>query len=112
MSGAAKKAAGAGGLSLYADLLDSDKQKAAGATISSAPVKYNIQKNGSGGSEEEALQKKKDGTVATPVLYFSRLLNSLAPQSIPQIPAYQATAGPAEASEDEAGRSLLFFVGT
>lgn len=47
------------GLSLYANLLDADKQKstAGGATISGAPVRYDTKRQ-----EEEAL-KKKDGTV-------------------------------------------------
>jgi hypothetical protein len=46
-----------GGMSLYADLLGGDKQKA-GSTISGAPVKYDVKKD-----EDEAAQKKKDGTV-------------------------------------------------
>lgn len=48
----------ASGFSLYADLLDPDK----GSTISGAPVKYDLQRSGSG-SDEQAPQKKKDGTV-------------------------------------------------
>ena len=48
------------GMSLYADLLEPDKAKAAGAIISSAPVKYNVPKPG---EEAEAGAKKKDGTV-------------------------------------------------
>jgi len=43
------------GLSLYADLLDPDKQKT-GATISGAPVKYDVQR------EDEEAFKKKNGT--------------------------------------------------
>ena len=62
MSAPPKKA---GGLSLYADLLDPDKEKQQAATISGAPVKYELQKN-SGGEEEAA--KKKDGTVPMPVI--------------------------------------------
>lgn len=50
------------GLSLYANLLDPDKQK--GATISSAPVRYDV-KNGSG-SDDAA--KKKDGTVTASMI--------------------------------------------
>ena len=46
------------GLSLYANLLQSDKQKQ-GATISSAPVKYDV--------KEEDAQRKKDGIVSPPV---------------------------------------------
>lgn len=46
------------GMSLYADLLEPDKQKAAGATISGAPVRYDVKADG----DEEAT-KKKDGTV-------------------------------------------------
>lgn len=54
-----------GGLSLYADLLEPDRQKSAAAsTISSAPVKYDIQRSGSAGEDDAvAQQKKKDGTV-------------------------------------------------
>ena len=54
-----------GGLSLYADLLEPGGHKAgAASTISSAPVKYDIQRSGSGGDEDPAAQqKKKDGTV-------------------------------------------------
>ena len=50
------------GLSLYADLLDSDKKTPLGATISGAPVKYDMKKE----ADEEAA-KKKDGTVYMPV---------------------------------------------
>ena len=53
------------GLSLYADLLDSDKKKAHGATISGAPVKYDVKQD----ADEEA-QKKKDGIVQMPLLSF------------------------------------------
>lgn len=52
------------GLSLYADLLEPDKQKSAGATISSGPVKYDVKTSG---GDEEA-QRKKDGTVMMPVI--------------------------------------------
>ena len=52
------------GLSLYADLLEPDKQKQQGATITGAPVKYDVKK---GGGEDDA-QKKKDGTVQLPVI--------------------------------------------
>ncbi|KAK5171356.1 uncharacterized protein LTR77_004500 [Saxophila tyrrhenica] len=49
-----------GGLSLYADLLEPDRQKSAGAgTISSAPVRYDIQRSGSAGEEDAAVQQKK-----------------------------------------------------
>lgn len=54
-----RKTGGGGGLSLYANLLDKSGQ-AGGATISSAPVKYEALS----AAEEEALAKKKDGTVA------------------------------------------------
>lgn len=47
------------GLSLYADLLDPDKQQA-GATISGAPVKYAVKPED---AEAATAQKKKDGTV-------------------------------------------------
>ena len=50
----------AGGLSLYADLLDPDKSKPSSATISGAPVRYDIQKSNGG---EEDVVKRKDGTV-------------------------------------------------
>jgi hypothetical protein len=53
------------GLSLYADLLDPEKAKSQGTTISSAPVKYDVKKE----TDEEA-QKKKDGTVMTHALSF------------------------------------------
>ncbi len=49
-----------GRLSLYADLLESDKSKSSSATISGAPVKYDIQRSNGG---EEDVVKKKDGTV-------------------------------------------------
>ena len=49
--------------SLYADLLEPDRQKATSATISGAPVKYDVK--APGGEDEGA--KKKDGTVAKPV---------------------------------------------
>jgi hypothetical protein len=49
-----------GGLSLYADLLEPDKSKTSSATISGAPVRYDIQKNNGG---DEDVVKKKDGTV-------------------------------------------------
>jgi hypothetical protein len=49
-----------GGLSLYADLLEPEKSKTSSATISGAPVRYDIQK-GNGGDED--VVKKKDGTV-------------------------------------------------
>ncbi|KAK4551981.1 hypothetical protein LTR86_010773 [Recurvomyces mirabilis] len=49
------------GLSLYADLLDTNKEKAASSTISSAPVKYNVAKDDEEG-EAAAAAKKKDGT--------------------------------------------------
>lgn len=52
------------GLSLYADLLEPHKQKPAGATISGAPVKYDVNKE----ADEEAA-KKKDGTAQ--MLVFS-----------------------------------------
>jgi hypothetical protein len=55
-----------GGLSLYADLLQPNKQNASGSTISSAPVRYDIQKSGSAGDEDA--QRKKDGTVSRPML--------------------------------------------
>lgn len=45
------------GLSLYADLLDPEKAKAQGTTISGAPVKYDVKKE-----TDEEVQKKKDGT--------------------------------------------------
>ena len=64
----APKKAGGGGLSLYADLLEPDKQKAAGATISGAPVKYDVKKQDSG--EDEAGAKKKDGTVLMPANFL------------------------------------------
>lgn len=47
------------GLSLYADLLDPDKQQA-GATISGAPLKYAVKPED---AEAATAQKKKDGTV-------------------------------------------------
>ena len=49
------------GLSLYADLLEPNKQKPSGPTISGAPVKYDVTE-----AEAEAA-KKKDGTVQMPV---------------------------------------------
>ena len=52
------------GLSLYADLLEPEKQKQQGATISGAPVKYDVK---AGGGDEDA-QRKKDGTVMMPVI--------------------------------------------
>ena len=58
--------------SLYADLLEPEKQKASSATISGAPVKYDVK--APGGEEEGA--KKKDGTVAQPVLPLPGQLNS------------------------------------
>ena len=54
------------GLSLYADLLEPEKQKQPGTTISSAPVKYDVK---AGGGDEEA-QKKKDGTVMMPTIFL------------------------------------------
>lgn len=46
------------GLSLYADLLEPNKaQKASSATISGAPVRYEVKDS----ADEEAAQKKKDG---------------------------------------------------
>ncbi|KAK5110113.1 hypothetical protein LTR62_006247 [Meristemomyces frigidus] len=50
------------GLSLYANLLNTDKQEAANSTISGAPVKYNVAKLD---EEGEAAAKKKDGTVTS-----------------------------------------------
>ena len=58
MSGPPKKP----GLSLYADLLSGDKQKQ-GATISGAPVKYDMKR----GEGDEDAQKKKDGIVSMSV---------------------------------------------
>jgi len=49
------------GLSLYADLLDTNKASAASSTISSAPVKYNVAKDDE--EAEVAAATKKDGTV-------------------------------------------------
>lgn len=60
MAAPPKKPAG-GGLSLYADLLEPDKSKTSSATISSAPVKYDVKSSSS--AAEEAAAKKKDGTV-------------------------------------------------
>ena len=50
------------GLSLYAELLDPDK-KSQGATISGAPVKYDVKK----AADDAEAQRKKDGTVSMPV---------------------------------------------
>ncbi len=46
------------GLSLYANLLEPDKQP--GATISGAPVRYDMKK---AGADDADAQKRKDGTV-------------------------------------------------
>ena len=48
------------GLSLYADLLDDGKQDASVATISSAPVRYDLKKS----DTDSDPQRRKDGTVA------------------------------------------------
>ncbi|KAK3670518.1 hypothetical protein LTR78_009622 [Recurvomyces mirabilis] len=50
------------GLSLYADLLDTNKEKAASSTISSAPFKYNVAKDDEEG-EAAAAAKKKDASL-------------------------------------------------
>jgi hypothetical protein len=62
MAAPPKKAAG---LSLYADLLEPDKSKSGSATISGAPVRYDIKDNTAAG--EDGAVKKKDGTVSMPV---------------------------------------------
>lgn len=61
------------GLSLYADLLEPNKQKSQSATISGAAVKYDVNKNGA-----DDASKKRDGTVPT-VALLQGLLNSLCP---------------------------------
>lgn len=48
------------GMSLYADLLEPNKTQTGGATISSAPVRYDIKADG----DAEDGAKKKDGTVS------------------------------------------------
>jgi hypothetical protein len=60
----------AGGLSLYADLLDpsSKQQQPSGSIISAAPVKYDLQRSGSNG-QDDAQQKKKDGIYPRLKLY-------------------------------------------
>ena len=63
------------GLSLYADFLEPDRKKA--ATISSAPVKYEMVKKAE--AEEEAIQKRKDGTVLHARPFAERQHGSLPP---------------------------------
>jgi hypothetical protein len=50
----------AGGLSLYADLLEpgNKQQQSSGSVISAAPVKYDLQRSA---GQDDAQQKKKDG---------------------------------------------------
>jgi len=49
------------GMSLYAELLGEDKSQSTGTTISSAPVRYDLQ--AAVGDGEGTATKKKDGTV-------------------------------------------------
>ncbi len=53
------------GLTLYAHLLAPEKDQSQGATISSAPVRYDTNKNG-----DDEPQKRKDVTVQMPMLCF------------------------------------------